>query len=44
MKLRNLVILLLVCAVVAGAGSLCANQSTPVVKLGNERLMTEYHY
>ncbi|HHU87154.1 MAG: exo-beta-N-acetylmuramidase NamZ domain-containing protein [Pelotomaculaceae bacterium] len=44
MKLRNLVILLLVCAVVAGAGILDANQSTPVVKLGNERLMTEYHY
>lgn len=44
MKLKNAVILLLICAVIAGTGVLEASQSTPVVKLGNERLMSEYHF
>lgn len=44
MKLKNLVFLLLIGAVMAGAGALDAGQSTPVVKLGNERLTAEYHY
>jgi uncharacterized protein YbbC (DUF1343 family) len=42
--MRNFVFLLLICAVIAGAGALEANQSPPVLKLGNEQLMSEYHY